>query len=1032
MSLSESAVSRPITWIMLSIAVGLFGLFGLTRLQLDLLPDIEFPMVAVVTTWTGADPAGVEQLVTRPVEEALELVPGIEEVTSKSQQGSSLVMARFGWGSDMRETEQDIRKQLELSAIDRMPDDAERPLVFAFDPSLAPVMFLTVNAPGTSADVRRMADEEIGPRLARLPGVAAAEVMGGDEREIAVQLQPDWLSALDVSPAQVAGAIRAADAQSPGGRIETGGTELGVVTEAQLVSPEEVAEVVVGSKNGVPIKVRDVADTLDGYAEQTKRVRSNQKPAVLLMVRKQSDANTVQVSRAVRGELALMEEEFPTGVSVGILTDQADPITRSLSNLSSTAMLSLGATALVLLSFLRSWRTSSVVVVSIPFSMLVTFAVMDALGVTLNVISMAGLALAVGMLVDNSIVVVENIFVAMGQGRSLREAAIEGTDEVVTPIVASTLTTLSVFLPVLFVPGLAGQLFRDMALTICISLLASLAVTVTLVPLLASLSFSGHKPMFFERIAGMATFWVEPLANAYGRYAPAVLRRPWLVLAAATLFFVGTMATTPLLGVDFLPPQDRALVELTITTPPGMSLDAMDERYAKVERIVEEAVPEATTTALDFGSTDGIFAIMGGADQGTVRIGLPPLTERTRDQAAIEADLLARLRDVAGIEAEIRTPPIGGSGDVQVRVTLEDIEQLQAYGAALQDALEPLPEVKGTTFDLSAAIPEMKVRIDRDQAQRLGVTAGDVANTLATAYMGFEVARITDGEDEIPVKVRASPASRQDLETLRDLPLLLPTGKVVPLSAVASIGVGLGPTSIPRANQDRAGTLSVSLGDGTLGELITTVERVLTEVPPPAGASVEVAGTAEDLKESFVALGYAVIAAILLVYMVMASQFESLVEPFVILATIPLAAAGAVVGLLFTFTTVQVTALIGVVLLVGIVVNNGILLVDVLKTRRDAGADLVSAAGEAGRSRLRPILMTSATTVLGMLPLALELGEGAELWAPMARAVIGGMVVSTGLTLFVVPAAYIVVARLVDRVASLRRRAPIPEEVAHA
>ncbi len=1016
MNLPALAVRRPITWIMTSLAMGLFGFFTLSRLQLDLLPNIEFPVVAVITSWQGADPEGIEQLVTRPVEEALELVPGIERVTSTSSQGTSLVLAEFDWGSDMRDTEQDVRKQLELTALDRMPDDVDRPLVFAFDPSLSPVVFLAVNAPGSPAAVRALADETIAPRLARLPGVAAAEVMGGAEREIQVQLLPDWLKAYGISPSQVAMAVGAADAQSPGGLVEEGDQELGVVTKAELADVQDIRDVVIGATMGVPVRVSDVAEVVDGSAEVTNVVRADGKPAVMLAVRKQSDANTVQVSRAVNAELVELQEDLPEGVEVGMLFDQAEPITLSLSNLASTALISLVATALVLVSFLRNWRTSAIIAVSIPFSMLVTFAVMDALGVTLNIISMAGLALAVGMLVDNSIVVIEHIVVVLDRGRPLREAAIEGTNEVITPIVASTLTTLSVFVPVLFVPGIAGQMFRDMALTICISLLASLFVTVTLVPLLASLGLKLRTPYAWERMVGWLTAWVEPVSDAYDRHAAGIVSRPVRVLGAAVVVGVLVVATTPLLGVDFLPQNDRSMIEFTVKTAPGSSLQATRRVFRQLEDILAEAVPEARTASTEYGAGEGLIAILGNSsNQGTMRVSLVPPLSRDRTQQEIELDLKERFQAIPGVEVKPQGNPLITGGDVVVRIAMNDIEALRVYGSALALNLEGRPEVGAVEFDLAEARPELQVGLDRDQAQRLGLTAGEVASTIATTYMGLEVARLQDGEDEVPVRVRATRATRTDMDALRDVPVALPTGGTVPLSAVANIETGLGPAAIPRVDQERAGNVAVSLGDASLGELLGVIRTALREVPPPANATVTVEGAAEDLQESFEALAYAILVAILLVYMVMASQFESLAEPFVILSTIPLAVVGAILGLLLTVTTVQVTALIGVVLLVGIVVNNGILLIDVLKRNRERGEDLVLAAGAAGRSRMRPILMTSITTILAMLPLALEIGQGAELWAPMARAVIGGMTVSTLLTLLVVPATYVLITRIIDR-----------------
>lgn len=1027
MNLPAMSVRRPITWIMLSIGTALFGLFSLARLDLDMLPKIEFPVIAVITTWQGADPYGVEQLVSRPIEEALETVAGIQKVTSTSRQGTSLVLAEFGWDQSMWETEQDVRKELELFAYDRLPDDVDRPTVFAFDPSLAPVIFLTVNAPGTSDAVRRLVDDEVSPRLARVPGVAAAEILGGVDREFQVRLLPEWLDVYGISPTQVAAAVQMADAQAPGGDIREGSVEIGIVTEGELQNLDEIRDTVVAFRNGVPIRVGDVAEVVDTVEEATYGVRTDGKVAVMLAVRKQSDANTAQVVRRIHAELDRIRKELPEGVEIGVLFDQAEPINRSLSNLTSSAIQALLITGLVLLSFLRSWRSSTIVLVSIPLSMMVTFAVMDTLGVTLNVISMAGLALSVGMLVDNSIVVIENIFVALGRGAGLREAAIDATNEVLLPIVASTLTTLSVFVPVLFVPGIAGQMFRDLALTICISLSASLFVCLTVVPLLSSLVLNFKAPGRLELIAGRLTSWVEPLGRAYEQHVPRWLERPWRVIGAAVAFFVATLALMPLLGVDFMAHADQGMIEFSVEAAPGTSLAQTDQIFQGLEEIVREAVPEARTINSEFGAAEGFGALAGaGSHKGTLRIGLVPLRERTRRQVQIQDDLLKRFAEIPGIEARVQQMPMGGTGDVIVRIAMDDLQTLQEYGARLADRIGKLPQVGGATFDLAEGRSEMKVQLDREQLARLGLTASDVASTLATVYMGAEVAIVETGQEEIPVRVRAAPEARHDLERLRDVPLLTPSGMTVPLSAVADIRMGIGPVAITRVDQERAGTLSITLGNAPLGELLAAVQEVLDSEPAPPEADVRIEGAAEDLVESFMALGLAIIAAVILVYMVMASQFESLLEPFVILASIPLALSGALLGLLLTGTTLQVTALIGVILLSGIVVNNGILLIDVLKGNRERGEDLVVAAGKAGRARLRPILMTSATTILGMVPLALEIGDGAEMWAPMARSVVGGMASSTVLTLVVVPAVYVAAHQLAERFRAWRAGQPAP------
>ncbi len=1019
MSATSLSVRRPITGIMLFIAVAMLGLFTFSRLKLDMMPDIEFPIVAVITNYPGASPESIEELVTRPIEEAMASVQGVDDVNSTSNQGASLVMVKFAWGTDMQQAESDVRKNLEIYALDKLPDDATRPLTFAFDPSLQPVAFLTINAAGTPEAVRRLAKDEVEPYIARIPGVAAAEVIGGLEREIQVRLDPEWMQAYGVGAQQVVAALRGANLMLPGGNITQGRQELNIATDALFTSVKDIEEVVVGQRGGHPVQVKDIAQVVDGFQEQLQVVRANDVPAVMMAVRKQSDANTVQVVGRLMKELKVLEKRLPEGATVTPVFDQAEPIMRAISNLSSSAVLALFLTAAVLLAFLRSWRTSTIVLVSIPISMLATFAVMDFQGVTMNVISMAGLALAVGMLVDNSIVVLENIFSRLEAGLSPKEAAIEGTTEMAMPITASTLTTVAVFAPILFVPGLAGQLFRDMSLTIVFSLLASLAVALTLVPLMASLMLGRRKPNFVERLLAWLTAWIDPLSHIYAGVLAVALRFRKTTLLAAFGVFAFAISLVPKLGVDFMPKNDQGRLTVNVKAAPGTALGATNALFGEVEAIVKEVVPEAEVVVSQFGGGEAFAALFGqNSYTGSVQIKLPPKSRRARSQFEIEEQLIPRLQTLPGLEITVAQEGDvmgGGGGDIQVKVFAEEMETLREYGALLKAKVQTVEGAANVTFSLEQGQPELKVDLDREQIRLLGLQPGEVAATISTYFLGAGATMFREAGEEYRVFVRAPRELREDLGKLRALPLLTPAGITVPLETVVRIEPALGPTTIARENQRRLGTVAITAQGVPLGTLIERVEAAVAELGPTPGVSTAIAGTAEDLQESFLALALAILIAIVLVYMVMASQFESLLEPFVILFAIPLAMAGVIFALYLTDTTLQVTALIGVILLAGVVVNNGIVLIDVIKNRRLAGEDLFAAAIEAGRSRLRPILMTTLTTTLGMVPLASEMGDGAETWAPMARAVIGGMTLSTVLTLVVVPTMYVILAGFVDR-----------------
>lgn len=1021
MTITELSVKRPVTGVMVFIALTILGLFTFSRLKLDLLPTLEFPMVAVITQYPGAGPEAIEQLVSRPIEDAMSSVQGVKKVTSTSNQGTSIVMVEFAWGSDMKQAEQDVRKNLEIFADRRLPDDVENSLTFAFDPSMQPIVFLAVNSPGSPQQARKLAEDEVEPYLSRIPGVAAAEVIGGVKRQIQVRLHPEWLETYGVSPQVVVGALRGANVILPGGSIDQVNQELNINTSAEFSNVRQIEDVVVGQKGGAPVYLKDVSEVVDDFEEERAVVRANGKSAVMMAVRKQSDANTVQVSESVLRELKTLEKRLPEGVTLAPLFDQGEPITRSISNLSSTAMLSVLLTSLILLAFLKSWRTSFIVLVSIPLSMLVTFAAMDSQDVTLNIISMAGLALAIGMLVDNSIVVLENIFSHLQAGASAKDASIQGTKEVAMPIVASTLTTVAVFAPVLFVPGLAGQLFRDMSLTICISLLASLLVALTLVPLMASLMLGRKmKEGLTHKVFTFLTGWIDSLSTAYLALLRVVMRNRWKTLFVAGAAFVASMALFPLVGVDFMAAQDDGILRFDVKAQPGSALHATDALFREVEEIVREEVPEAQVSVSQFGGGEGFAALFGqNSYSGNVQVKLSPKAERTRGMFEIQDLLLERFKKLPGVDVKVMNQGAmmgAGSGDVAVKIFADDLTTLREYGEKLKGRIELLDGVAPPTFSMENGRPELSIDMNRDQIRLLGLSAADVAGTLSTYFLGTTATMFREGGDEYSVFVRAPRNVREDIEKLKALPVVTPQGLVVPLETVANIRHALGPTSIERENQRRIGTISVSAKNKTaLGEVVKSVEGAIAQMGHVPGVTTAIAGTAEDLQDSFMALGIAFVVAVLLVYMVMASQFESLLEPFVILFAVPLSLAGVVLALVVTGTTLQVTALIGVILLAGVVVNNGIVLIDVLKTRRLVGDDLVAAAMEAGRSRLRPILMTTLTTVLGMVPLALEIGDGAEMWAPMGRAVIGGMIVSTLLTLIVVPTLYVMLAGTVDR-----------------
>jgi HAE1 family hydrophobic/amphiphilic exporter-1 len=1005
MSLSGLSVRRGVAFSMVYLLIIGFGLFSLNRLRLDMYPDITFPMIGVVTEYPGAGPREIEDLITRRIEGAVTAVEGVTEVSSTSKQGVSVVAVEFDWGSDLDQAEVDVRKHIDFIK-GFLPADANDSIVFAFDPSMQPVVFLGLNGPYDEVKLREIAEEKVEPLLERVAGIASVDTVGGGKREVQVRLDPRRLGAAGVAPQQVVAALRADNVQLPGGTFDQGGWEFTVQTKGRYKNVKQIEQTVVGLRQGVPVRLRDVGEVVDGLKEATRLVRNNGRPGILIMARKQSDANTVQAVRALLEAVPEVEKKAAHGIKLNVIFNQADFIEKSIGNLSSTAGIAFGIALAVLLFFLRSARSSLIVAGAIPISVIATFFIMYMRGVTLNIISMAGLALAIGMLVDNSIVVLENIFTLTERGADGREASVTGTKEVSAAITASTLTTLVVFVPILFVSGIAGQMFRDMALTICFSLTASLFVALSGIPLAASRLLGPRQ----RRTEGTDLIGrlLGRLTRFYARVLDRVLRNRKKTFAVVTALFAVSVFLGAQLPQEYFPKNDQSLIVLQAEGPVGSSLEQTDKAFRRMERIIERTVPERRVFNADIGTGEGFIALFAkGPHSGILRLRLVDRRDRQRTQAEIEDDLRRRFSQIPGITANVMQPGIFGSADVVVEIYGHDLVEARRVGMQIKDILSSIKGTRDVTFSLEAGRPEYEVVLDRGRLAALGLTTAQVSSAISTVFSGTLASVYQEGGYEYDIRVRGPRDFRRNARNLRALPIVTPTGVSVTLESIATIRPSVGPATITRKDQQRMVTVSCAVTGGALGNVVKELTGKLERFAWPEDFTHRIGGQAEDFRESFVSLVLALLAAFALVYMVMAGQFESLLHPFLILFTIPLALVGVVAGLGLTGTSLSITALIGVLILVGVVVNNAIVLVDTINQYRQLrGMELLEAVKEAGQRRLRPILMTAATTTLGMLPLALEIGEGSESWSPMARSVIGGLTVSTLLTLIVIPTLY--------------------------
>ena len=1023
MKLSDLSINRAITFSMIFIAVAAFGVVSLLRLSPELLPDITFPVASVITTYQGVGPEDLEKLVARPLEETVSVITGVTEVTSICREGVVVTMARFDWGTDMDVAASDIREGLDMIR-DYLPQDAAEPIVFKFDVSMQPVMYIGVFSDTLSpAEIRKLSEDEIEPILERVEGVALASTMGGEKREIQVQVDRSKMEAYGLSIHQVANILGGENITMEGGDIREDKFTHLLRTVGEFTSPDQINDVVISYQDGAPVYIRDVAEVYDTFAEKNQSVRVEGKPGVTLYIQKQSGANTVDVTDRVNVALAGLEESLQGRAKLSVIMDLSRFINRSLSDLSSVAIWGAVLAVLVLFFFLHNVRSVMIIGIAIPMSVIATFVAMDFGGVTINMMSMGGLALGIGMLVDNAIVVLENVFRHRELGEDRRKAASSGTSEVSKAIIASTLTTISVFLPIVFVPGIAGVLFEDQALTVTFSLACSLIVALTLVPLLCSRFLHleserrSRKVQWTQNLSCKIGLCMEKLDGFYRRVLNWALdHRKSVVLTAVAVFLASISIIWPLrlVGTEFIPNMDQGELIISMETPPGTSLEVTEEIIARAEKItMDEAKEELDAIYTTIGSGEGISALFSGegSHAATVTLELVPVGERSRSQAEIEQAIKKRLEKLPGVRIMAGGDPgaemmgFGGS-PVSVEIYGHDRKIAKQLAEQVKDIVRSVDGTIDIESSIEEASPETQIIIDRDRAYAMGLNVGSIASTVKASVYGTVATRFRQGGDEYNVLVRLKEDDRRTKDDVYNTSIVSPMMQKIPLKSVASLQTAEGPVTINRKKQERFVTVTADLKGRDLGSVTRDINAKLKSLKVPDGFIVAMSGSAEDQMESFRWLGLALVGAIFLVYAVMASLFESLLDPFIIMFTFPLALIGVVWLFFFTGTIFSIIAFIGVIMLAGIVVNNAIVLVDYINQLRDRGMELREAVVQGGRTRLRPILMTALTTILAMVPLALGVGAGAEIRYPMARAVVGGLTTSTVLTLVLVPVLY--------------------------
>lgn len=1033
MSIPRVAIHRPITMFMLSATVVLLGLISLTRLPVDLLPDVSFPSITVRVGYPGVGPLEIEELVVRPLEQALAAVPGIEQINSTASEGSGTVRLNFAWGTELSDAADEVRTRVDRIR-GRLPEDADPPTIFKFDANSMPIMGIGVEGQYDRVTLRELATNDLSPRLERVPGVASVTVDGGLRRQILVELSKEKITALNLSVSRITGVLRSENQNTPLGEVDQGDTTLLLRSAGQFENLDDIRNLVVQTANGVPVYLRDIATVTDGTEDYRNFMRINGQPGVRMRVTKQSGKNTVEIADAVKAEIERINASV-RGMRLSVLDDQSIFIHRSIDSVKEHAMVGSFLVIAIIFLFLRDLRSTFIISLSIPISVIGTFALLYWAGYTLNTMTFGGLALGVGMIVDASIVVLENTYRHMEMGKDRVQASIDGSEEVWSAILASTLTHIAVFVPLLFLSGVSSILFKQLAIVVMFSLVMSLFVAVTIVPVLCAkllrLPAEAHaRSGWTGRLYNSTERMLDSVDDRYKQLLHKALQHRPMVLGTSAGLVVLAALILPTLSFELMPQADEGEVRIDIEMPVGARIERTEETVLRVEQIALQAVPEARMI-VSGGGGGGWFG--GGSNRGDVTLRLVPSTERDRSSEQVAADLRRALTGIAG--AQIRTRASGGNSQMNrilgglsdARLSLEirghdldDAQRLMEQARALMEGTEGVTDVR---LSREAGRPELAIRVDRPKAALLGLSVSGVAETIRTNVAGTQAAMFRERGNEYPIVVRLREADRAVVRDIGDVLVQTPNGMVTPARTVLDITPQAGPVQIERKNQERIARVNAEV-ETALSEAVERVERGIPTLDMPADFSVGFGSEVEEQARAFGQLQAMLILAVLLVYGVMASQYESFLDPFIIMFSVPVAAIGVVLMLKITGTAFSLQAYIGVIMLAGIVVSNAILLVDYTNVlRRRDGLPLREAVETAGRTRLRPILMTSGATILGLVPMALGIGEGAELQAPLARVVVGGLLASTMVTLLLVPTVYTLFE---EGWAGLRHKTPAP------
>jgi HAE1 family hydrophobic/amphiphilic exporter-1 len=1020
MKIVNFSVKRPVTMIILVAVLIIMGFFTLSKMTVDLYPEMKLPVAAVITSYPGAGPEEVESRISKVLEGAVNTVGNVKAVESRSNAGSSMIIINFNWGTDMDNAIIDIREKIGI--IERaLPDGVDKPMVLKMDPNMMPIMQIGISGGDeiSLGQLQSIAEDKIQTRLERIPEVASVVVTGGLQREVKVDVDPVKLQNYGLNLSQVNQVLQSENFNSFSGKVSENQRQYFVRNLQQFESIDDIREVAILTASGNIVYLRDIATISDGYKDDTQITRVDSGSAVGIHLLKQSGANTVAACDAIRAELSKVEKELDVKLNIKVVFDQSTFIKQSLNSTQKTIWEGALLAMVVLFLFLRNIRSTFIVFTAIPMSIVAALILMYFNGSTLNLITLGGLALGVGRMVDDSIVVFENIYRHRSLGLSPMQAAQTGASEVGSAVIAATLTIIVVFLPMFLVDGLAAVIFKPMAVTISFAIFCSLMVSLTIVPLMASRMLTDQSMAKRDsgtgRIAILAKkfgFWIDNLGERYSVVVVWTLSHRKTVAITVTGLLLASLAVTPLIGAEFLPKTDSGEIGISISTDKGNLLKNTDKVITQVETELH-SIPEIHTIFSSIGGSANMFFDGGTqSDKGAISVKLVDKNQRKRSVDTVAEEIRSKVSNIAGakIKVTVTDAASGGMGsggsEVNVQIKGDDLRVLQSISDEVAKIVRNVPGTREVTASLTDGNPEMQIKVDRQRAATYGLTPMQVSSEIRNAMQGTVATRYKVEGTEVDVRVRYVPQGHQDLEYLQNLTILTSRGAVVKLSQIASFQLAQGPIQITRVDQVRKANISANLLNRDLKSVMTDIQLQVEKINLPSGYLIEYTGANQDMMDSFSSLAMALLLAIILVYAVLAIQYESFFNPFIIMFSVPTAFIGIVLGLFITGRAFSVPAFIGIIMLVGIVVSNAIVLVDYLERLRQRGMERNAAIIEAGRVRLRPILMTAFSTILAMLPLALGLGEGAESMAPLATVVIGGLLVSTFITLLLVPVVY--------------------------